>query len=243
MGGPVGWSLGSSYPVSHRGTNSSSIWPLDGLQPPKVKVAADDAAIGGGGSGEGSSAGAGVAVGGPPAGGGAPVAGVGVGLGMAAGVGVGLLMEAGVGVWLAMAAGVGVDVDVGVLKVKVALAETLSGGPETGSGHGPDVTVSWMLCPALPMIVKVPDRPNRVIDTDPDAPLIVCGPLGIAPAGHVQPSPLSVPLTEGASPEDGFKSSVATTLEAPDAGTSPRATMVTRRRKMGRVGCRMDSPA
>jgi len=75
---------------------------------------------------------------------------------------------------------------------------------------------------------------------EPETPVPVTE--GVAPGVH-QPLPLRLPLTEGGCPDDGLRTTVATTLEAPDAGTSPRARMVTRRRKTGRVACRIESPS
>ena len=119
---------------------------------------------------------------------------VGVGWGVAVGVGWGVA----VGVWVLVGRGEGV----GSLNRKFARASRLLGEHEA-------LTRMVTMEPGVPVTVNAPESaPLRPIETLPLTP----GPLTAIPRQTPnQPCPVSVPLTEGASPEDGSSSTVGPT--------------------------------
>jgi hypothetical protein len=67
-------------------------------------------------------------------------------------------------------------------------------------------TVTVTLSPASPLTVKSPPSdPSRLMKAEPLTlePLTVAVPTGTTPGLHSQPDPLMLPLSDGASPDEG----------------------------------------
>lgn len=123
-------------------------------------------------------------------------------------------------------------VGLGALKVKMALAWRLMGGPMLGQDV-PAVTFTSTLCPASPRAVKLPVKlPARSIVALPPTPvpLTLAAPVGAAPEPHNQPAPLRLPDTVGGLPEDGLSATAgaAAALYAGPTTWSTREEMTAR---------------
>jgi hypothetical protein len=150
--------------------------------------------------------------------------GVTVDVGVAVFVGVAVLVGVGVEVGVAVAVLVGVGTGVAVLVgVKVAVGAGVGSSnrkfaralDDTGTipGQFAATTLIVTICPGEPVTVNVPLRFPPVTDAEPDA-----WPWGdeltvtVPPLHH--PLPESVPTTDGAGPDDGLSTSVATWARA-----------------------------
>ena len=175
-----------------------------------------------------------------PAGGGVAVAAAGrVAVAVGVTVEVGVAVFAGVGVAVLVDVGVGVGVHVGVA-VAMLVGVAVSVGVKVGVGRGSGVAArNWKFARALvppsrqlvsmltsmvtispgePVTVNVPNKSPLSVEPDPVTRLAGCEVTVMLLASH-HPLPDSAPLTDGAGPDPGLSTSVASWARA--RGTGP----------------------